>query len=51
MADLMTFKEVSGNLDIEKVCWIGDGNNVCHSYMEAAQILGFELSIFCPKGL
>lgn len=50
MADLMTYKEVSGNLDIEKVCWIGDGNNVCHSYMEAAQILGFELSIFCPKG-
>jgi ornithine carbamoyltransferase len=50
MADLMTFKEVNKNLNIEKVCWIGDGNNVCHSYMEAAQILEFQLSIFCPKG-
>jgi ornithine carbamoyltransferase len=50
MADLMTFKEINKNLNIEKVCWIGDGNNVCHSYMEAAQILEFQLSIFCPKG-
>jgi ornithine carbamoyltransferase len=50
MADLMTFREIMGDEQLEKVCWIGDGNNVCHSYMEAADLLGFELSIFCPSG-
>ena len=50
MADLMTYKEVMSEIELEKVCWIGDGNNVCHSYIEAAKILGFNLSIFCPKG-
>ena len=50
MADLMTFKEITSGKQLEKVCWIGDGNNVCHSYMEAANLLGFELSIFCPSG-
>ena len=50
MADLMTFREVSEGKSLEKVCWIGDGNNVCHSYIEAARLLNFELSIFCPKG-
>ena len=49
MADLMTFREVSEGKSLEKVCWIGDGNNVCHSYIEAARLLNFELSIFCPK--
>ncbi len=50
MADLMTFREISEGNSLEKVCWIGDGNNVCHSYIEAARLLNFELSIFCPKG-
>ena len=48
LADLMTFKENSAN-ELEKVCWIGDGNNVCNSYVEASKILDFELSIYCPK--
>ena len=48
LADLMTYKEISAN-KLEKVCWIGDGNNVCNSYIEASKILDFELSIFCPK--
>ena len=48
LADLMTYKEISEN-KLEKVCWIGDGNNVCNSYIEASKILDFELSIFCPK--
>ena len=48
LADLMTYKEFSAN-KLEKVCWIGDGNNVCNSYIEASKILDFELSIFCPK--
>ena len=48
LADLMTFKENSVS-ELEKVCWIGDGNNVCNSYIEASKILDFELSIYCPK--
>ena len=48
LADLMTYKEISAN-KLEKVCWIGDGDNVCNSYVEASKILDFELSIFCPK--
>ena len=50
LADLMTFKEKNGNSKLKKVCWIGDGNNVCNSYIEAASKLDFEMSIFCPKG-
>jgi ornithine carbamoyltransferase len=46
----MTFNEERGHLEIEKVCWIGDGNNVCNSYIEAAAKLNFQISIFCPKG-
>ena len=38
LADLMTFKEKSGGEILKKVCWIGDGNNVCNSYIEAASI-------------
>ena len=50
LADLMTFKEFQGNLDISKVAWIGDSNNVCNSYIEAAKLLDFNLNIYCPKG-
>ena len=50
LADLMTFKEKSKGKILKKVCWIGDGNNVCNSYIEAASIFNFEISIFCPKG-
>ena len=50
LADLMTFKEKNEGKTLKKVCWIGDGNNVCNSYIEAASILDFEISIFCPKG-
>ena len=46
----MTFKEFQGNLDISKVAWIGDSNNVCNSYIEAAKLLDFNLNIYCPKG-
>ena len=37
LADLMTFKENSAN-ELEKVCWIGDGNNVCNSYLSLIHI-------------
>ena len=50
LADLMTFKEKNKGEILKKVCWIGDGNNVCNSYIEAASIFDFEISIFCPKG-
>ena len=50
LADLMTFKERNEGEILKKVCWIGDGNNVCNSYIEAASIFDFEISIFCPKG-
>ena len=50
LADLMTFKEKNDSKTLKKVCWIGDGNNVCNSYIEAASIFDFEISIFCPKG-
>ena len=50
LADLMTFKEKNERKILNKVCWIGDGNNVCNSYIEAASIFDFEISIFCPKG-
>ena len=50
LADLMTFKERNEGEILKKVCWIGDGNNVCNSYIEAASIFDFKISIFCPKG-
>ena len=49
LADLMTFKEHRGSIKGKKVAWLGDGNNVCQTYMQAAEIFGFELKIACPK--
>ena len=49
LADLMTFQEHRGSIKCKKVAWIGDGNNVCQTYMQAAEIFGFELKIACPK--
>ena len=43
LSDLMTVKEKRGNLADLKVAWIGDGNNVAQSWINAAAILGFEL--------
>ncbi len=50
LSDLMTVKEKRGNLDNMKVAWIGDGNNVAHSWINAAHILGFEMVLACPPG-
>jgi ornithine carbamoyltransferase len=51
MADLLTMKE---NFDADlrelKVAWIGDGNNMAHSWLNAAYRLGFELRLACPEG-
>ncbi len=48
LADLQTFFEHRGNIEGRKVAWIGDGNNMCNTYIEAAQIFNFELSIATP---
>jgi len=48
LADMQTFTELRGDIAGRTVAWIGDGNNMCHSYINAARILGFELRIACP---
>ena len=50
LADLQTYFEVRGDISGRKVCWLGDGNNVCHSWMNAARQLDFELVVACPEG-
>ncbi len=49
-SDIMTIVEKKGGYDGVKVCWIGDGNNMANSWIEAAMILGFELHLACPPG-
>ena len=48
LADIQAFTEHRGNIQGHKVAWIGDGNNVCHSWMNAARLLDFELHIATP---
>jgi len=50
LADLMTYQEMNGSIKNKKIAWIGDGCNVCQTYMQAAGIFDFELSIATPKG-
>ncbi|WP_423905789.1 ornithine carbamoyltransferase [Candidatus Spongiihabitans sp.] len=49
LADIQTFTEHRGDIRGRKAAWIGDGNNVCHSWMNAARQLDFELHIATPK--
>lgn len=50
LADMQTYQEHRGSITGKKVVWIGDGNNMCHSYINAAQQFGFELHIATPVG-
>jgi ornithine carbamoyltransferase len=50
LADMQTYQEHRGSIKGKKVVWIGDGNNMCHSYINAAQQFGFELHIATPVG-
>ena len=50
LADMQTFFEHRGDIAGKTVTWIGDGNNMCHSYMVAAKQFGFNLKISCPDG-
>lgn len=50
MADLQTVIEQKGGYQGLKFAWVGDGNNMANTWIEAAAILGFELRLACPKG-
>jgi len=50
LADMQTYFEQRGDIKGKTVTWVGDGNNMCHSYMHAAKLLGFKLNIACPEG-
>lgn len=48
LADLQTIEEHSGPVSGKTIAWIGDGNNVCHSFMHAAPRFSFHLNVACP---
>ena len=50
LADMQTWFEHRGDIAGRTVAWIGDGNNMCHSYIHAAQRFGFRLRAACPEG-
>jgi ornithine carbamoyltransferase len=50
LADLFTVREALGSWEGKRIAWIGDGNNMANSWLEAAQVLGFELRLACPEG-
>lgn len=50
LSDIMTVIEKKGSIQNLKVAWVGDGNNVAHSWIEAAALLDFTLTLACPNG-
>jgi ornithine carbamoyltransferase len=50
LADLLTVRQRLGTYEGKRVAWIGDGNNMANSWINAAYRLGFELSLACPEG-
>ena len=50
LADLMTVVEIKGGYQGLKICWVGDGNNMAHSWLNAAAVLGLDLRLACPDG-
>jgi ornithine carbamoyltransferase len=50
LADMQTFQEHRGSIAGKTAAWIGDGNNMCNSYIEAAQQFDFQLRVACPEG-
>jgi ornithine carbamoyltransferase len=50
LADMQTYQELRGSIKGKTVAWIGDGNNMCNSYLEAAVQFDFQLRIACPEG-
>jgi ornithine carbamoyltransferase len=50
LADMQAFEEARGSIQGKTVTWIGDGNNMCNSYINAAMLYDFRLNIACPEG-
>jgi len=50
LADMQTYVQHRGSIQGKTVTWIGDGNNMCNSYINAARLLDFELIVACPEG-
>ena len=51
LADMMTIREcVDPSLEKARVAWIGDGNNMAHSWIVSASVAGFDLALACPSG-
>jgi len=50
LADMQTFVEHRGSIQGKTVTWVGDGNNMCHSFINAARQFDFQLRIACPEG-
>ena len=50
LADMQTFLEHRGSIKGKTVVWVGDGNNMCHSYIQAAIQFDFQLRVTCPEG-
>lgn len=50
LADIQTYREHRGSLQGRTVCWVGDGNNMCNSWINAAAMLDFNLHVACPEG-
>lgn len=50
LADVQTYVEHRGSIQGKTVAWIGDGNNMCHSWINAAMQFDFKLQIACPTG-
>ena len=49
MSDITTFEELKGPIENKKIAWLGDGNNVAYSLIEASVQFNFQLAIACPK--
>lgn len=49
LADMQTYFEARGDIAGRTVAWVGDGNNMCQTYIHAAQLLDFKLRIACPS--
>ncbi|MCP3667264.1 MAG: ornithine carbamoyltransferase [Gammaproteobacteria bacterium] len=50
LADIQTYIEHRGDIAGKTVTWVGDGNNMCHSYINAARQFDFKLRVVCPEG-
>jgi ornithine carbamoyltransferase len=50
LADLYTVREALGGWEGKAVAWVGDGNNMANAWLQAAEVLGFELRLACPEG-